>query len=233
MTGGIPMPRVLSLLKLLFLIALLGGAVYFFRFTERGRSVTSESLLAVIRDFGPLAPLIYIGVYIVGTVVLLPGTVMSFTGAVLFGAYWGTLYTWIGAVIGSTLAYLVAKQLGRDFIDQTLGGRFDRLERRIRENGFMGLLVIRLIPFFPYNGVNFGCGLTSIRFSDYVLATAIGILPGTFVYQFLFANFGQRILNDGLRLEYLADPQLLLAVALFALFTMIGKALSSRLNPQE
>lgn len=222
------MPKTSSLIKVLALVALVASAFYFFRITDRGRSITSESLLATIREYGPVAPLVYIGIYIVGTVVLLPGTVMSFAGAVLFGAYWGTLYTWIGAVIGSTLAFLVAKQLGRDFVDQMLGGKFDRFERRIRAHGFVGLLVVRLVPFFPYNGVNFGCGLINIRFTDYVLATAIGILPGTFVYQFLFANFGQRILADGLRLEYLADPQLLLALVLFASFILVGKVLSGR-----
>jgi uncharacterized membrane protein YdjX (TVP38/TMEM64 family) len=218
-------------LKLALLVALLAAAVYFFRFTERGREITPEFVLDSIESHGPVtARLIYIVVYIVGTVALLPGTVLSFAGAVLFGAYEGTLYTWVGATIGATLAYLIARLLGRDFVERLFGGRFATFDQRIREHGFTGLLIIRLLPIFPFNAVNFGCGLTSIGLRDYVLATAIGILPGTFVYQFLFAKFGRRILTEGLRLEYLRDPELWLALGLFATFVIVGKWLSNSIS---
>src|SRR5579864_2395685 len=105
-------------------------------------------------------------------------------------------------------------------------------DQRIRAHGFTGLLIIRLLPLFPFNAVNFGCGLTGIRLRDYVLATAIGIVPGTFVYQFLFAKFGRRILTEGFRLEYLSDPQLWLALSLFAAFVIVGKWLSNKVSPK-
>jgi uncharacterized membrane protein YdjX (TVP38/TMEM64 family) len=216
-------------LKLLLLVAFLAAAVYFFRFTEWGRAVTPELVLSGIESHGPVtARLIYVAVYIVGTVALLPGTVLSFAGAVLFGPYEGTLYTWVGATIGATLAFLMARLLGRGFVERLFGGRFAAFDQRIREHGFTGLLIIRLLPLFPFNAVNFGCGLTGIRLRDYVLATAIGIVPGTFVYQFLFAKFGRRILTEGLRLEYLADPELWLALGLFAAFVIVGKWLSRK-----
>jgi len=212
-------------LKLGLLVAFLAAAVSYFRFTERGREITPEYVLDSIDSHGPVtARLIYVAFYIIGTVALLPGTVLSFAGAVLFGPYVGTLYTWVGA----TLAYLMARALGRDFVERLFGGRFAAFDRRIREHGFTGLLLIRLLPLFPFNAVNFGCGLTGIRLRDYVLATAIGIVPGTFVYQFLFAKFGRRILTEGLRLEYLADPELWLAIGLFAAFVIVGKWLSRR-----
>jgi uncharacterized membrane protein YdjX (TVP38/TMEM64 family) len=216
-------------LKLAMLVAFLAAAVYYFRFTERGREVTPEFVLDSIESQGPVtARLIYVAVYIVGTVVLLPGTVLSFAGAVLFGAYEGTLYTWVGATIGATLAYGMARLLGRDFVERLFGGRFAAFDQRLREHGFTGLLFIRLLPIFPFNAVNFGSGLTAMRLRDYVLATAIGIVPGTFVYQFLFAKFGRRILAEGLRLEYLADPELWLAIGLFATFVIVGKWLSRK-----
>jgi uncharacterized membrane protein YdjX (TVP38/TMEM64 family) len=70
--------------------------------------------------------------------------------------------------------------------------------------------------------------LVGVRLRDYVLATAIGIVPGTFVYQFLFAKFGRKILTEGFRLEYLRDPQLLLALGLFAAFVIVGKWLANK-----
>jgi uncharacterized membrane protein YdjX (TVP38/TMEM64 family) len=220
---------IVAWLKLALLVACLAAAVYFFRFTEQGRQVTPEFVRDNIQSHGPVtARLIYIGVYIVGTVALLPGTVLSFAGAVLFGAYEGTLYTWIGATIGATLAFLVGRLLGRDFVERLFGGRFAAFDQRIREHGFTGLLIIRLLPLFPFNAVNFGCGLTGIRLRDYVLATAIGIVPGTFVYQFLFAKIGPKILTEGLRLEYLADPEIWLAIGLFAAFVLAGKWLSKK-----
>src|SRR5258708_23814160 len=110
------------------LIAFLAAAVYFFRFTERGREVTPEFVLSSIESHGPVtARLIYVAVYIVGTVALLPGTVLSFAGAVLFGPYEGTLYTWVGATIGATLAYWMARVLGRGFVGRPFGGRVARL----------------------------------------------------------------------------------------------------------
>jgi uncharacterized membrane protein YdjX (TVP38/TMEM64 family) len=221
--------RLTTWLKLALLVGFLAAAVYYFRFTAQGREVTPQYVLDEIESHGPVAArLIYVGVYIVGTMALLPGTVLSFAGAVLFGAYEGTLYTWVGATVGATLAYLMARLLGRDFVERLFGGRFAAFDQRIREHGFTGLLIIRLLPVFPFNAVNFGCGLTGIRLRDYVLATAIGILPGTFVYQFLFAKFGRRILTEGLRLEYLADPELWLAIGLFTAFVIVGKWLSRR-----
>jgi len=196
-------------LKLALLVVFLAAAVVYFRFTERGREITPEYVLNSIETHGPVASrLIYVAVYIVGTVMFLPGTVLSFAGALLFGAYEGTLYTWMGATIGATLAYFMARVLGRDFVERLFGGRFTAFDQRIREHGFTGLLIVRLLPLFPFNAVNFGCGLTGVRLRDYVLATAFGIVPGTFVYQFLFAKFGRRILTEGFRLEYLTDTQI-------------------------
>jgi uncharacterized membrane protein YdjX (TVP38/TMEM64 family) len=215
--------------KLALLVSFIAAAVYYFRFSEQGRNVTPEFVLSSIERHGPVtARLIYVALYIVGSVALLPGSVLSFAGAVLFGPYEGTLYTWVGATIGATLSYWMARLLGRDFVERLFGGRFAAFDQRIHDHGFTGLLIIRLLPLFPFNAVNFGCGLTGIRLRDYVLATAIGIVPGTFVYQFLFAKFGRRILIEGFRLEYLADPELWLAIGLFAAFVIVGKWLSRR-----
>jgi uncharacterized membrane protein YdjX (TVP38/TMEM64 family) len=223
--------RLTTWLKLALLVGFVAAVVYYFRFTERGREVTPEYVLNTIESHGPVAArLIYVVVYVVGTVAFLPGTVLSFAGAVLFGAYEGTLYTWVGATAGATLAYLAARLLGRDFVERLFRGRFAAFDRHIREHGFTGLLVVRLLPLFPFNAVNFGCGLTGIRLRDYVLATAVGIVPGTFVYQFLFAKFGRKILTEGLRPEYLNDPELWLALGLFAAFVVVGKWLSGKVS---
>lgn len=215
--------------KFALLVALLAAAVWYFRFTEAGRQITPESVLDWIESYPPvLARALYVLVYIAGTVLFIPGTALSFAGAVLFGAYQGTLYTWLGAVIGSTLAFLVSRSLGREYVESLFGGRFAAFDARLRENGFWGLLTLRLIPLFPFTAINFGSGLTGIRLRDYVLATAIGILPGTFVYQFLFAKLGRRALVEGLGWQDLADGEIWLALGLFAVFIVVGRWLSRR-----
>jgi uncharacterized membrane protein YdjX (TVP38/TMEM64 family) len=231
MNDAVASPRLKSLVKLGLLLGVLSGAIIFFRFTEVGRSITPRSFMEFIDTADPiLAPLLYIAVYIVGTVLLLPGTILSFAGAILFGPYLGTLYTWIGASIGATLAFLLAKLLGRDFVNQLLRGKLQALDQRLGEHGFTGLLILRLVPLFPFNALNFGCGLTSIRLRDYVLATAIGILPATFVYQFLFFHLGEKILREGFAWGDLLDPQIGLALVLFASLIVIGKWLSKKLR---
>ncbi|MGL4465542.1 MAG: TVP38/TMEM64 family protein [Planctomycetia bacterium] len=213
-------------LKLAGLVAFLGAALFLWRGTETGRAITPAGVVEYMDGFDPTAKrLVFVGFYAVGAVLMVPGTLLSFAGAVLFGAYEGTLWTWIGAVIGATLSFFVARRLGRSFVDRLLAGRFDAFDRKLRENGFVGLLVIRLLPIFPFAGVNFGSGLTSIRFKDYILATAVGILPGVFVYQVLFAKFGRKILVEGPKWSYFADKELWGAAALFVGFTaavMIG-----------
>jgi uncharacterized membrane protein YdjX (TVP38/TMEM64 family) len=92
------------------------------------------------------------------------------------------------------------------------------------------MLLVRLLPIFPFNGVNFGAGLTKIGLPTYVLATALGILPGTFVYQYLFANVGQKILKEGVKFEYFADPNLLVPIGLFVLFLIVGRMGMARMQ---
>jgi uncharacterized membrane protein YdjX (TVP38/TMEM64 family) len=227
----VPTPKSKSLLKLALLVLFIGGTFYVLRYTPLGQYLSVQSVRAWIESFPPaLVPLIYIGVYILGTVLVIPGTVLSFVGAILFGAYLGTLYTWIGATLGATLAFLLAKSLGRDFVDQLLAGRFEDFERRLAQKGFTSLLILRLLPWFPFTGINFGAGLTRIGLRDYVLATAIGILPGTFIYQLLFAKLGEKALTNEWQWSDLADWELGVAIVLFVGFVWLGAWVARRMQ---
>lgn len=218
-----------SVIKLLLLVAFIAGAVYFFRYTDTGQKLTPNQMKQFIRTSfsDPVQRLMYVGIYICGTVILLPGTVLSYAGAALFGAYEGTLYTWLGATIGAGIAFWVARLLGRGFVDKLMRGKLEAFDRRIEEHGFTGLLIIRLLPIFPFNGVNFASGLTRMRFRDYLLATAIGIIPGTFVYQFLFAKFDQAAVEKGFQWSILLDPQVLIALGLFVVFLIVVKVVTA------
>lgn len=219
--------------KWLALVVFLVAAALAARRTEIGRvwlPLSFEQVQALpekIRSYDPVDWLVYILLYVLATLVLVPGTALSFLGAVLYGAVWGTVYTWAGAVVGASLVFLVVRSLGRDYTsalaERLLRGRFGELDVWIERNGFRAMLLVRLLPIFPFNGVNLAAGLTSIRFSHYFLATALGVIPGTFVYQYLFANLGRR----ALRPSDAADAQLVLPIAVFAFF-LAGALLAAR-----
>lgn len=228
------MPKANSWVKFTVLLLFLVAALALFAFTPAGDLVAPARLRELIQRLDPLAARVaYVLVYIVGTVLLVPGTAMSFVGAVLFGVWEGTLYTWMGATIGATLAFFVARFLGRQFVDQLLRGRLQALDRRLAEHGFTGLFLLRLVPLFPFNGLNFGSGLTAISTRDYVLATALGILPATFVYQFLFARLGEKVLAEGFTFADLLDPVLGVGLALLIAFIFVGRWLSVKLANQR
>jgi uncharacterized membrane protein YdjX (TVP38/TMEM64 family) len=215
-------PSTSALVKLGLLLALIAGAVTFRFCTDAGRDITFQAIRDYVSTFPALlVPLLYIGIYVVGTVLFFPGVALSLAGWLLFDLFEATLYTWIGATLGATLAFLLARLLGRNFFAQLLAGRLQTLDERLSRNGFFNLLILRLVPLIPFNAINFGAGLTSIRLRDYVLATAIGILPGTFIYQYLFSRVGEA--NP-------FDPQLLAALGLFLVFSLIGKWLSIKLR---
>lgn len=227
-------PRGSALWKFLLFGGLLAGAVCWLRFTQTGRQITPSAIRTYLESHGPLAArALYVGLYAIGSVVMLPGVAMSFAGAVLFGMWEGTLWTWIGATIGACLAFFVARGLGREFIDQLLAGRFEELARRLQSHGFVGLLLLRLTPIFPFNALNFGAGLTAINFRHYFWATAIGILPGTLVYQYLFVTLQERIFTEGFSWNDLADLRLWSALAAFAAFAVAGGRLAKWLNARR
>lgn len=137
-----------------------------------------------LRAQGVLAPLIFGLIYIAATVFALPGSVLTIGGGLLFGAWWGTLVNWLSASIGAMISFLLARYLGREAVSKILKkkGALQGLDEKIGANGFYSVLLLRLIPLFPFNGLNFGLGLTKVSIRDYMLATLLGMLPGTFVY---------------------------------------------------
>ncbi|MBP9717545.1 MAG: TVP38/TMEM64 family protein [Candidatus Pacebacteria bacterium] len=147
--------------------------------------VTSGDLAATIADAGPLAPIIFMAVYALASILFIPGTPLTLIGGALFGPLLGTVYVVLGATAGAFGAFLLARYFGGSLISSGTGQIVERLrtyDQRLSDNGFMTVLVLRLIPLFPFNGLNFGLGLTRINLWVYVLATFVGIMPGTFAY---------------------------------------------------
>lgn len=219
--------------KLLWLKLLLGIAIFIaidfilIKFTPVGSWLKPENLQALKQQAGIFAPIGYILIYFLATLLALPASILTLSAGALFGAFWGGLWTLIGATLGATGAFLVARFIAGDWAKQQFekGDRLRQLSQGIEENGFWFALSIRLAPVFPFNAVNYLLGLTPISLPTYVLATAIGIVPGTFVYAWL----GQ----GGLAAATGRPPwQLVGALAMLAILSILPIAWK-RLKPRQ
>jgi uncharacterized membrane protein YdjX (TVP38/TMEM64 family) len=138
-----------------------------------------------IQNAGVLAPLVFMLVYALGAVLFLPGTVLTLAGGALFGPVLGTFYNLTGATIGAALAFLVSRYVASDWVADKTGGRLKQLINGVETEGWRFVAFVRLVPLFPFNLLNYALGLTRIRFSHYVLATYICMLPAAFAYTYL------------------------------------------------
>lgn len=172
-----------SAIKAAVLVAFIAAAIVTARFTPLREHLTAERLGLLLEMAGPWAPVAYIGTYAAGVCLFLPGTLLTVVGAALFGPYFGFLYVWLGAMLGASLAFFIGRYLGRDFAASLIGDRLRKYDEAIERNGFATVLYLRLV-YFPFTPMNFGMGLTRVRFRDYFFGTALGIVVGTFIFTF-------------------------------------------------
>lgn len=209
--------------KIIIAIAIALGIGAFFYF-DLGRflSLTAlkenrDSLLA-FTDANFLAA---VGLFIVSYVLVaglsLPGAViLTLAGGFLFGAVLATLFINIGATTGATLAFLAARYLLRDTVEQKFGKWLGPFQEGFSKNAFSYLLTLRLIPLFPFFVVNLVSGLTRVNLGTYVAATAMGIVPGSFVYAYAGRQLGT--INS---LKEIASPNVIAAFVLLGLLALV------------
>ncbi|AGA33373.1 SNARE associated golgi family protein [Thioalkalivibrio nitratireducens DSM 14787] len=138
-----------------------------------------------IAGFGITAPVVFVAVYALASVLFLPGMVMTLAGGALFGPVWGTLINLLGATLGAMAAFLVARYLGADWVSRRLGGRLKELVAGVEAEGWRFVAFVRLVPLFPYNLLNYALGLTRIRLLAYIVATFVFMAPGAFAYTYV------------------------------------------------
>ena len=150
------------------------------------------SLLEAIAQLGPASPLLFIGLYIVATVLWIPATLLTLAAGLIYGLVWGTLWVWIGASLGACAAFALARSLLRQRLQQRFAtdARLQRLDAAVGESGWRLVLLTRLSPLFPFVLLNYLFGLTAVRWRDYLLGL-VGMLPGTVLYVYLGDLAGQ------------------------------------------
>ena len=132
----------------------------------------------------PWAAPAFVLTYAIAATLGLPATPLTLAGGALFGFGLGSLLNWIGATLGATGAYFLARMLGRDAVRRLLGSRASALDRVAGDGAFVSLVRLRLIPVVPFNALNFGAGIGGVRPWPYVASTALGIITGTVVYTY-------------------------------------------------
>ncbi len=155
------------------------------RLLPMGRIV--DFLGAAVQGMGIWGPLVFAGVYVIATVLMLPGAALTLAAGAIFGLLWGTVAVSVGSTTGAALAFLIGRYLARDTVERRLGRfpKFRAVDRAVSEGGWKIVALLRLSPAIPFNLQNYLYGLTAIRFWPCVVASWIAMLPGTFMYVYL------------------------------------------------
>jgi uncharacterized membrane protein YdjX (TVP38/TMEM64 family)/Fe-S oxidoreductase len=215
--------------KPLVFLTLLLAAVAAVQLSGAARYLQQDGLRELIAGYGAWAPALYVLVWAVAPVLFLPGLPITIAGGVLFGPFWGVVYTITGATVGASSAFLVARYLARDWVAAKLTGpRWEKLDDEVALHGWKVVAFTRLIPAFPFNLLNYAFGLTRVPFAHYLVATFFCMLPACIA----FIVFSSSLLG---LIKGKVSATALLGIALVALVSLMPvfyRRLKSRQVPR-
>ena len=208
----------------IILLVLIGAGVASFYFFDMQQYLSFESLkvnrerLNVVYHENPIIFMSgFIGIYFLIVALSLPGaTVLTLTAGAIFGSVLGTFLVNAGATLGATVAFLSARFIFRDWVENKFNDKLVFINNGISDNPISYLLFLRLVPLFPFFLVNLVLGVTQVRISIYFLSTMIGIMPGSFVY----ANAGSNLARIN-TISDIASPEIFGAFILLGIFALI------------
>ncbi|MBC8519943.1 MAG: TVP38/TMEM64 family protein [Gammaproteobacteria bacterium] len=204
--------------KILLIIALV--ALLIMAWQWRG-DINQQQIELWIEQAGLWAPIFFIVLYAVATVLFVPGTVLTLAGGALFGPIFGALINLTGATIGATLAFLVSRYVASDWVEQKAAGKMKKILEGVEEEGWRFVAFTRLVPLFPFNLLNYVLGLTKIPFLHYVVASWIFMLPACFAYTYLGYAGGEALKGSESMIQ-----NGVIALALIALVAFIPRVVT-------
>ena len=192
-----------------------------------GSLVTPQQIQDAVSQCGSWAAAAYIGLFTLLPAFFFPVAALALSGGLLFGLVWGSIYTFLGAILNCTLMFLLARYVGREKVEQLIQKKLSPLWQKRLQNlnsrgGFLLLVILRLIPAVPYNLINYAFGLTSMSYRTYIIGSAIGIIPGTLA----FINIGDKALD-------VTSPDFWIAIGLLALLLVVTGFLGKKCFPQN
>lgn len=196
-------------------LALLVATIIAVRMTGSTRFLDQEALRQLIGGYGYLAPLIYMLIYTLAPALLLPGLPITVAGGILFGPFWGVVYTIISSTAGACLAFLISRYVARGWVEEKLRSpRWRRLDEGVEKHGWKVVAFTRLIPLFPFNLLNYAFGMTKIGFLPYAATTFICMLPACIA----FIVFSSSLLD---LVRGRISPALIIGIALIVLVSLV------------
>ena len=143
--------------------------------------------LGLISSLGPWGGVFFIFLYVLATVLFLPGFILTLAAGVLFGVLWGSVAVSVGSITGATLAFLIGRYLARDWVAKRIevNEKFGAIDQAVANGGWKIVGLVRLSPVFPFNLLNYAFGITKVSLKDYFLASWIGMLPATVMYVYV------------------------------------------------
>ena len=189
--------------------------------------VSRQELQTYLQNLGSWAGIACIGLFALLPAFFFPVAVLALAGGLVFGLWLGSLYTFLGATLNCTLMFFLARYVGRKWIEALIEKKLSpvwqkRLQNLNSGSGFLLLIILRLIPAVPYNLINYAFGLSAMKYSTYILASAIGIIPGTFA----FINIGDKALD-------VTSPDFWIAIGLLVLLLVVTSLLGKKLYPKN
>ncbi|MGL5439410.1 MAG: TVP38/TMEM64 family protein [Filifactoraceae bacterium] len=173
-----------------FVLFFVGACICYFIVRVYGISdklMDIEGLKNYLEQLGMIGYVVFILMYIISAVFMLPASALAIVGGIAFGAVKGGFLSSIGATLGALAAFSISKYFARDFVNKKFGDSkfFKKIEYGVRENGSSFLILTRLVPFFPYVIQNYCYGLTAMKFFDYTAISFITMMPASFIYSYL------------------------------------------------
>ena len=210
-----------KIIVLLTLLASVGALTWLFSRVE------PAGIQQFVAGFGPWAPAAYMALFALLPAVFFPVAVLALAGGLLFGLWAGSIYTFLGAMINCTVMFFLARTIGyqkvKALVEAKLSEKWQhRLNAAAGREGFLLLVILRLIPAVPYNLINYAFGLTRMGYPAYLIGSAIGIIPGTLV----FINIGDKAMDVG-------SPSFWVAMGLLVLLLAVTTVLGKKLFPKQ
>lgn len=145
-----------------------------------------QTFITWVENLGIWGPIGFIFIYNIGTLLFIPGSLLTINGGFLFGLFWGSVYVLIAAMIGAILAFVIGRYISKDWICQQLEKypKFKAIDHAVTQEGWKIVLLTRLSPIFPFNLLNYAFGVTNVSLFDYILGS-FGIIPGTVMYVYI------------------------------------------------
>jgi len=150
-----------------------------------------RNTLIWIESLGFWSPITFIIIYNLATLLLIPGSVLTLGGGVIFGIFWGSIYVFLASILGATVAFLIGRYISRDWVSRQLSKypKFNAIDQAVVREGLKIVFLTRLCPLFPFNLLNYAFGVMQVSFKDYILGS-LGMIPGTFMYVYLGSLIG-------------------------------------------